>query len=836
MRLTNKLALALFAFFLCQLTIRKELYAQLPACSATGGFVYVHSGNDIYNWDPTQPLSATNPALNTISMPGGAIGLAVSENLNSATGPSPTFYTVVSGNYYYYDGTAWVNTGHTAGAVNPGGGGGFLYCMEGGGGNVYKYDGTANATLALTVPGFMGGGPFDIVADCAGNFYVLRTESPAWLRKYSPAGTLLQEWTVVGAPSIGSGGGFAIIGNMMYHHNSGLHEGVIGATTVNVTPVTGTFPSPGDFGSCPIGGGPPVAGVDTLFNCVPGAPLSITASGTTPFSYTVINGSATVTGTGPSFSVTNTQPATIVLQSTSNSLCSSGTTTDTFLIVPAPVVNAGPDDTVFGCATYIDTLQASLSNTTPWVNYSYSWEPAAAISSGANTTAPVIIPPANTTYTLTVSTSAAQGNCAVKDSLLISVKDESVLPDYSFVVKYGCTADTVFFTNTSFQGTKSFWDFDDGTTDTATNPTHIYTPQGSYNAKLIASNYMCMDSVIKIVNTQHPLIASYTVDKDTLCEENTVMFTNASTISVQPGSFFWDFADGGTSTAMNPTHYYAVPGTYNAMLVATDGIPCYDTTYHIIVVDSIPSLDFTIDDRDICIGQSINVNAQYTRSGNEGLDWDFGDNTTAHDTDQTSHAYDIPGTYYVQLTARYRVCDDMNKKDSVNVHELPLVNLGKDSALCLDGNPLFISNLAPGHPGDHYLWSTGDTSATLKVVHHGTYNLLVTTAFDCTNSDEVVIDKDCYIDVPNSFTPNGDGHNDYFFPRQLLSKNIAGFSLQVFNRWGQMVYETTNPDGRGWDGKFNSKDQPSGVYIYRISTLLSNSRVEQYTGNVTLLR
>src|SRR5690606_14999924 len=109
------------------------------------------------------------------------------------------------------------------------------------------------------------------------------------------------------------------------------------------------------------------------------------------------------------------------------------------------------------------------------------------------------------------------------------------------------------------------------------------------------------------------------------------------------------------------------------------------------------------------------------------------------------------------------------------------------------------------------LWSTGDTSEILEVVHPGTYTLSVTTdPIGCTTTETIEIHKDCYIDIPNAFTPNGDGQNDYFFPRQLLTENISRFNMEVFNRWGQVVFETNRLDGRGWDGRLNGKQQPLG--------------------------
>ena len=60
--------------------------------------------------------------------------------------------------------------------------------------------------------------------------------------------------------------------------------------------------------------------------------------------------------------------------------------------------------------------------------------------------------------------------------------------------------------------------------------------------------------------------------------------------------------------------------------------------------------------------------------------------------------------------------------------------------------------------------------------------------------------------------------------------------MQVFNRWGQLVFETTNTDGRGWDGYFNGQPQPQGVYVYLIDVTIDNYLDEKYNGNVTLIR
>ena len=89
--------------------------------------------------------------------------------------------------------------------------------------------------------------------------------------------------------------------------------------------------------------------------------------------------------------------------------------------------------------------------------------------------------------------------------------------------------------------------------------------------------------------------------------------------------------------------------------------------------------------------------------------------------------------------------------------------------------------------------------------------------------------------VPNVFTPNRDGVNDYFFPRQLLGKSIGAFSMQVFNRWGEKVYETTDPLN-GWDGTYHGKEVNAGVFVYFMTATFENGTTVEKRGNISLIR
>lgn len=486
------------------------VHAQLPSCDGSGsGLIYLASNNLIYVWDPGQPVSATNPALAPVQFPAGlAGGLTICNNVNSAT-PSPTFYaSFYSGvpgtnTFYYYDGSAWINTGDTlfdGGSL--GGGGGFIYSRDDDGTEVHKYDGTGNASPVLTIPGFGFDGCADVVADCEGNFYILDLAAPAMLRKYDPSGTLLQQWTITGVTTspYTYSVGFAIVNNVLYFSSNfiNIYSGTIGATTINVTQVPGTFPWITDMASCPVNVSTPTASQnDTLFSCEPGATHTITASGTAPYIVTITSGTATITGSGPSFEVSNViQPVTIELQSKSS--CSIAL--DTFRILPAFTINAGPDEMVHGCGTYSDTLHATLANTISWVNYIFNWTPASGIIAGANAANPIISPTANTLYTLTVTTDATQGGCTLSDDVLITVVDESVTADFSYTVVSGCNEDSVTFINNSLHNTANLWDFGDGHNDLHANPIHIYTAKGKKEVTLTTSNEYCQSSITRFID------------------------------------------------------------------------------------------------------------------------------------------------------------------------------------------------------------------------------------------------------------------------------------------------------------------------------------------------
>jgi len=159
---------------------------------------------------------------------------------------------------------------------------------------------------------------------------------------------------------------------------------------------------------------------------------------------------------------------------------------------------------------------------------------------------------------------------------------------------------------------------------------------------------------------------------------------------------------------------------------------------------------------------------------------------------------------------------------------------------CIGGSVV----LDAGYPGSTYSWNNGATTQTIEVSLFGTYTVLINTpedACDITKTiyvNEVIDNCDPIIDIPNAFSPNGDGFNDNLV---IVGAAIVGFEIRIYNRWGELVYQSNdvgviNNPALGWDGKLNNEDQEMGAYVYQLSATGGSGKTIQLQGNITLVR
>ncbi len=426
-------------------------------------------------------------------------------------------------------------------------------------------------------------------------------------------------------------------------------------------------------------------------------------------------------------------------------------------------------------------------------------------------------------------------NGCTSDTVTLNVPiDSMVTSSFTYSINYGCIADTVNFNNTSIEADRFLWEFGDGSSAVSTSPYHIYVTQAIDSVTLYSSKGVCVDSSKQAINLVHPLHAIFAVDSTVICQGHAINFTNSSVGT--SASYLWSFGDGTTSVASNPSHTFTKAGIYNVFEVATDFIPCTDTAFLTVNIDSLSPVYISLSDPALCQATYITVTGDYSLIGNTGIIWNFGNGDSVLNTNPVSFAYSNPGTYTITATALYRTCADASATRTITVEPQPTIDLGGDRTICKGSDVITLADGSHGSTtGASWLWSTGETSSSIVVIEPGTYTATITMD-GCSASSSVTVTNDCYMNIPNVFTPNNDGLNDYFFPRSALTSGLTSFSIQVYNRWGEKVFESTSLTGAGWDGKLNGMDQPEGVYIYIIDGTFKDGEKEHHQGNVTLLR
>lgn len=181
------------------------------------------------------------------------------------------------------------------------------------------------------------------------------------------------------------------------------------------------------------------------------------------------------------------------------------------------------------------------------------------------------------------------------------------------------------------------------------------------------------------------------------------------------------------------------------------------------------------------------------------------------------------------------------------------VDLGVDQAIELGDQVSIIANI--NFPAVNYLWTSSNPNEVLpctaapdcpQISWQPTQDqyIYLTTEDEngCTVTDSVFIAVTPIYDlyIPNAFSPNQDGVNDYFSVYGKQSRVLQINSLTVFNRWGQLVYQQKNlalgTPGEGWDGRSKGKIADQGVYIYTVEVLFLDGTVKEFSGDITLLR
>lgn len=223
-------------------------------------------------------------------------------------------------------------------------------------------------------------------------------------------------------------------------------------------------------------------------------------------------------------------------------------------------------------------------------------------------------------------------------------------------------------------------------------------------------------------------------------------------------------------------------------------------------------------DTTICFNQSVVLSSP---SSTGTLLWNDG-------STGTTLVANTAGTYWLQVSQNgCRATDSIVVGTGIG----PVFSLGADTVVC--GKELL---LAPNISGAQYLWQDNSTDSVYHLTSNGIYS--VTVSNSCGNStDEIKVwvhADECELHIPTGFSPNHDGVNDLF--RAISYCSVPKFDLHVYNRWGELVFETTDIES-GWNGNFRNAPQPMDVFAYYASYYNECEGVEKHVaGNVSLIR
>jgi gliding motility-associated-like protein len=335
-------------------------------------------------------------------------------------------------------------------------------------------------------------------------------------------------------------------------------------------------------------------------------------------------------------------------------------------------------------------------------------------------------------------------------------------------------------------------------------------------------------------------------DKKEFCDQGVVTFKNFTTKNEPIVSTVWDFGDGNTSNAENPSHNFTQPGLYAVKLEVTTESNCTRSFIDTVLVYRTPAPSIISRDT-ICVNTSEPFEGRLATADTlTNWQWSFAGGQTS--TQQNTNAtFTTAGDYTIRLTTSNKInCSASTTKD-IHVVPLPTATPVQDPITIPVGSG---TDLVMNYTGNisSYNWlpvtrlsCTTCPSPFANPQYTTKYTVEIEDRYGCRNAGDITVIVVCgkeNVFIPNTFSPNGDGRNEMFYPKGTGLYRIK--SMRVFNRWGEIVFEktefTANDPSQGWNGTFKGRAASPDTYIYTMEILCENNTIIPVKGNVTLLR
>jgi gliding motility-associated-like protein len=349
------------------------------------------------------------------------------------------------------------------------------------------------------------------------------------------------------------------------------------------------------------------------------------------------------------------------------------------------------------------------------------------------------------------------------------------------------------------------------------------------------SNYGCPDTLFNTITTDTiGVIADAGPDKVS-CNQQPVQ------LGAPPGpgyTYYWVPAAGlSSASAANPIANPSLSTTY-ILTALKDGAGCVNKDT-VVVQASVINVDFTL--QNSCVDIAVPLLNNTSAAGNQPVSylWDFGNGQTSAEKIPLL-TYSQPGNYPVKLTVTTPQC--------ITSPVTKTANLLVDRPRAATTYPLvrtpvnFSIPLQAKGPGTSFLWKPSlylSNATAEKPIFKGLadqlYTVEITTSSGCKTVDTqlVKIYKKIDVFVPTAFTPDKNGVNDVLRPVLLGIKELKFF--RIYNRWGQLVFETKT-EQKGWDGMYEGKLQPMQGYTWVLEAVDIDGLPVSRKGSAMLLR
>jgi gliding motility-associated-like protein len=339
------------------------------------------------------------------------------------------------------------------------------------------------------------------------------------------------------------------------------------------------------------------------------------------------------------------------------------------------------------------------------------------------------------------------------------------------------------------------------------------------------------DSIVFTVNALPVVVAPQPAD---------ICVGQSAQLSATGGTtYVWSpAADLSNANIANPVATPAATTLYS--VTVTDANSCSNTASLTVTVNPNPTAGFAV--TEVCAGApNVFTNTSAPASGNTYL-WNFGDGNT-ETTDNPAHTFSGAGVFNVTLVATLANCSD-TATGTATAHPTPVAGFNAFPLTSYNDNSTPITFTNTSTNSDQWTWDFGDQTGSAEAspahvyTQPGTYtvSLLAANQYGCSDSitrtDYVSIFERPVVFIPNVFSPNGDGQNEILL---VYANGVKYLDWKIFNRWGEKVFESNNPN-QGWDGNYQGKPSPVGVYTYHLDIVFGDNSSRGMKGSVTLIK